>query len=66
MSETDKEPKASTEMKEKRSRGGDNGKRKPTVDDMGLSWCNCTQPNLIYPIGRGQAYCLKCHTPWYH
>lgn len=51
----------------KRKRGGDNGKRKPIVDDVGLSWCNCTKPKLTSNAGgRGQAFCLKCGTPWYH
>ena len=47
---------------------GDNGKRKPTVDEYGNKWCNCTQPELVsnHGIGNGQAYCLKCHCDWYH
>ena len=44
----------------------DNGKRKPTVDEYGDKWCNCTKPTLTDPIGKGQAYCLKCNNPWYH
>lgn len=42
------------------------GKRKPIVDEDGLKWCNCISPDLVSPVGKGQAYCLKCHTPWYH
>jgi hypothetical protein len=49
-----------------KKRGGDNGKRKPITDDMGLKWCNCTKPKLISPLCRGQAYCIKCNNPWYH
>ena len=55
------------ENKPKKKRGGDNGKRKPITDDMGLTWCNCTRPNLTSNAGgRGQAYCLKCGHPYYH
>jgi hypothetical protein len=50
-----------------RSRGGDNGKRKPVTDNMGLKWCDCTKPKLVSNFGgRGQAYCIKCNNPWYH
>lgn len=43
------------------------GKRKPVIDDCGNEWCNCIEPNLTSNAGgRGQAYCLKCGTPWYH
>jgi len=43
------------------------GKRKPVEDDCGLLWCNCKYPKLTSNAGgRGQAYCLLCHTPWYH
>lgn len=54
--------------KDNKKKGGDNGKRKPIVDDMGLKWCNCTTPRLtrnILPEERGQAYCLKCGQYWY-
>ena len=53
------------EAKVKRKRGGDNGKRKPVIED-GEKWCACTKPSLTHPIGRGQAFCLKCFTPYYH
>lgn len=50
----------------RKKRGGDNGKRKPIVDDMGLTWCNCTVPKLTSNAGgRGQAFCLKCMYPYY-
>lgn len=42
------------------------GYRKPTIDEYGKSWCNCTQPTLTSPLDRGSAYCLRCGTPWYH
>lgn len=43
------------------------GKRKPVEDDCGIKWCNCVVPKLTSNAGgRGQAYCLLCHTPWYH
>ena len=43
------------------------GKRKPVEDDCGNKWCNCIEPKLTSNAGgRGQAYCLLCHTPWYH
>lgn len=54
---------------QKRKRGGDNGKRKPIVDDLGLKWCNCTRPNLTHNRLKeepGQALCLKCGYHWYH
>lgn len=59
-------PKESCMSKVKSKRGGDRGWRKPVVDDDGHKWCNCTEPNLIRPIGRGQAFCLRCKTPYYH
>ncbi len=43
------------------------GKRKPVEDDCGNKWCNCIEPKLTSNAGgRGQAYCILCHTPWYH
>ena len=46
---------------------GDNGKRKPIIDDLGYKWCNCTKPKLTHNgDDRGQALCLKCMQPWYH
>lgn len=54
---------------EKKKRGGDNGKRKPVIDDLGNRWCNCTRPTLHHhglPGGKGQAYCSKCRCDWYH
>ena len=42
------------------------GKRKPEPDQDGVLWCNCKYPRLIPNIGRGQAFCIKCKTPWYH
>lgn len=42
------------------------GYRKPITDERGLKWCNCTNPNLASPIGRGYAWCMKCKTPWYN
>lgn len=43
------------------------GKRKPEPDQDGILWCMCLNPKLTSPIpGRGQAYCLLCHTPYYH
>ena len=42
------------------------GKRKPVIDDAGLAWCNCVNPNLSKTTHRGQAFCLLCNTPWYH
>lgn len=52
---------------QKRKRGGDNGKRKPFIDDMGMKWCGCVRPNLTGNSGGpGQAYCLKCGNYWYH
>ncbi len=54
------------ETKEKKKSFG-NGYRKPITDDVGLKWCNCTNPNLTSNSGgRGQAYCMKCKTPYYH
>lgn len=51
----------------KTNRGGDNGKRKPITDDIGLKWCNCTRPRLTSSSGgRGQALCLKCGEYWYN
>lgn len=52
----------------KKKRGGDNGKRKPIIDDQGLKWCNCTVPKLssTMGIGPGSAYCRKCHCNWYN
>lgn len=42
------------------------GKRKPVIDDCGNKWCNCVEPKLTSNSGgRGLAYCLLCHTPWY-
>ena len=56
-----------TELTEKKKRGGDNGKRKPIVEEDGTKWCGCTVPKLTSPFhGRGQASCLKCMQPWYH
>ena len=59
----------SKESEPKRKRGGDNGKRKPIVDDMGQKWCNCTTPKLVssepYPM-REHPSCTKCGYPWYH
>lgn len=53
---------------EPKKRGGDNGRRKPIVDEDGLKWCNCTRPNLTGHggVGRGQAWCMKCREYWYH
>lgn len=43
------------------------GKRKPVKDECGLEWCNCVEPKLTSNMGgRGLAYCLLCHTPYYH
>jgi hypothetical protein len=43
------------------------GKRKPEPDQYGDLWCSCLQPKLVSNSGgRGQAYCLLCHTAWYH
>lgn len=53
-------------MGDKKKRGGDNGKRKPVIDQDGDRWCNCTRPKLISPIDKGQAYCLKCKSNWYN
>ena len=55
-------------MKEKNKKVAWNkGKRKPIIDDMGLTWCDCINPKLIAIQGyRGQAFCMLCKTPWYH
>lgn len=42
------------------------GYRKPLADEYGDKWCHCTIPDLIRAIGRGQAFCLRCMTPYYH
>ena len=52
-------------MKSKPKKLFGGGYRRPIAED-GLKWCNCFVPNLISPIGRGQAYCLRCKTPYYH
>lgn len=50
----------------KKKRGGDNGKRKPIIDN-GIKWCNCTRPKLTSNAGgAGQAYCLLCGNHWYN
>ncbi|MDD5693571.1 MAG: hypothetical protein PHU86_03820 [Patescibacteria group bacterium] len=41
------------------------GYRKPIKDETGY-WCNCAIPNLVNSMGRGTAYCLRCHTDYYH
>lgn len=53
---------------EKKKRGGDNGKRKPIIDEYGQKWCNCTKPKLTSTsgVGPGTALCLKCMNPWYN
>lgn len=53
--------------KTNKKKGGDNGKRKPIIDDLG-KWCNCTLPKLVsnMGIGPGSAYCLKCKCNWYN
>lgn len=53
---------------QKRRPGGDNGKRKPVIDELGNKWCNCTRPRLVSnrgTTGLGLAYCLKCGCNWY-
>lgn len=44
------------------------GWRKPIKDEYGDKWCNCLIPNITsnHGIGKGQAYCLRCHSDWYH
>jgi len=43
------------------------GKRQPYTDDIGIKWCNCTNPKLVSnKRDKGLAYCLLCHTPWFH
>ena len=55
------------EVKEQKIRiAWNRGKRKPTTDDMGYTWCNCLYPKLTSPISRGQAWCTLCKTAWYH
>jgi hypothetical protein len=53
---------------QKRRPGGDNGKRKPVIDEDGNKWCNCTRPTLFsnYGIGPGVAHCHKCGCNWYN
>jgi hypothetical protein len=54
-------------VSQKKKRGGDNGKRKPITDDVGIKWCNCTKPKLVSPFhGKGLASCIKCGYPYYH
>jgi hypothetical protein len=61
-----KDQKKSVENKPKR-KPWNYGKRKPIVDEMGNKWCNCIEPKLTSNSGvGGQAYCLKCHSNWYH
>lgn len=40
------------------------GYRKPTYDGF-HTWCNCAVPNLVSPINKGMAYCLRCGHDWY-
>lgn len=40
------------------------GYRKP-INDGFNSWCNCSIPNLISAINKGQAYCIRCGCDWY-
>jgi len=48
-------------------KGFGGGYRKPITDEDGLKWCNCINPNLVSNYGgRGQAWCKKCKTPYYH
>lgn len=50
-----------------KKRGGDNGKRKPIIDEYNNKWCACTRPKLTSPYhGKGQASCLKCGCTWYN
>ncbi len=55
-------------MKKKKRRVWNYGKRKPFKDEFSNKWCNCLYPKLIHNIAgeKGQAYCLLCHTNWYH
>lgn len=55
-------------MEKKKKVPWNKGKRKPIVDEIGNKWCNCETPTLVSNsgIGSGQAYCLKCHSEWYH
>lgn len=53
--------------KQKLSKSTLYGYRKPTVDEYGRVWCNCTQPTLVSSWnGVGQAYCLRCSSSWYN
>lgn len=52
--------------KDKKKIAWNYGKRKPIKDDLDQEWCNCINPKLTSPIGRGMAYCLLCSTPYYH
>ena len=50
-----------------KKRGGDNGKRKPIIDDLNNKWCDCTRPKLTSSYHeKGQASCLKCGCAWYN
>lgn len=61
------EPVLATGRTQKKRKPWNWGKRKPVEDDYGNKWCNCVEPKLVSNAGgRGQAYCLLCHTPWYH
>lgn len=44
---------------------GDNGKRKPVIDQYGMKWCNCTRPKLTHS-NSAQAYCTLCGCYWYN
>lgn len=52
--------------KQRQSKSPLYGYRKPHFDQDGDKWCSCTVPNLISPIDKGQAYCLRCHSNWYN
>lgn len=44
------------------------GWRRPIKDEYGDVWCNCYFPDLISNsgFGKGQAYCKRCKSNWYH
>jgi hypothetical protein len=53
------------ENKPKKLFGG--GWRRPRREEKdGPLWCNCLIPNLTHGAPRGNAWCLRCKTPYYH